>query len=265
MFARSGLFSAQRQARSAAALPERLAIKGQMRHSLDFEGPRLSMNDKAVYEAVVVLAKSRKHDLNEPLLTSLSAIAHEMGWANRGGRSLAWIWDALERLAKCEVSFELANGARASGKLLETASKSHAGVHLVFDPAFVLAAFGDGQQFKIDRARRRKLGSPLAQWLHDFLSTHKAGQPLTLDYLKQLCGSNASSKRFCRVLREVAATLCQAAPELAKSFKIEDGRRSSERWSVEFERGSEPCDFFSASEFRQQRAEKSARQRGLNL
>lgn len=267
LFARSGLFSGQRQPRAAAAPLQTLGIKGQMHHSVDFEGPRLSMNDKAVYEAVVRLAKATKHDLGLPMRASLRAVSDEMGWSACGGRDLDWVWSAVERLAQSEVSFQLANKQRASGKLLESANKGKLGIELSFDSQFVLAAFGDGQQFKIDSARRSELGSPLAQWLHDFLSTHKEGHALTLSYLQELCGSSATSKRFCRALREAATALCAAAPELVKSFIIDDHRRSSEGWSIKFERGSEACDFFTASDFRRRRdrAELSARQRGLQL
>lgn len=267
LFARSGLFSGQRQARAAPAPTQTLGIKGQMHYSVDFNGPRLSMNDKAVYEAVVRLAKTAKHDLGLPMRVSLRAIAEEMGWSARGGRDLDWVWRALERLARSEVSFQLANQQRVNGKLLESVEKGTPGIEISFDSQFVLAAFGDGQQFKIDSERRKKLGSPLAQWLHDFLSTHKEGHSLTLSYLQELCGSEATSKRFCHALREAATALCAAAPELAKSFDIDSHRRSSEGWSIKFERGAEACDFFSASDFKQQRApaDRSARQRGLAL
>lgn len=267
LFARSGLFSGQRQPRAAPAQVQALGIKGQMHHSVDFNGPRLSMNDKAVYEAVVRLAKTEKHDLGLPLHSSLRAIADEMGWSARGGRDLDWVWGALERLAQSEVSFQLANGSRVSGKLLESVKKGTIGIEISFDSRFVLAAFGEGQQFKIDSERRRFLGSPLAQWLHDFLSTHREGHALTLSYLQELCGSEATSKRFCHALQEAATKLCAAAPELAKGFDVDKSRRSSKSWTITFERGSEACDFFRASDFKRQlkRAEKSARQRGLEL
>jgi hypothetical protein len=268
LFARSGLFSAQRQPRAGATPTQTLVIKGQMHHSVEFEGPRLSMNDKAVYEAVVRLAKARKQDLRAPMRSSLTAIANEMGWSAHGGRDLDWVGRGLERLAQSTVCLQLSNKSRETGKLLESVTKDALGIEIAFDSTFALAAFGDGQQFRIDSARRARLGSPLAQWLHDFLSTHKEGHPLTLSYLQELCGSEASRKRFCRALREAAASLCVIAPELVTSFVIDDFRRSSEDWTIKFQRGAEACDFFSASDFakRQQgRAEKSARQRGLSL
>ena len=268
MFARSALFSGQRQARAVEPPPIQGKIKGQMHHNeMEFAGPRLSMSDKAVYEAVVRLAKVAKIDLGEPLRTSLREIAATLKMTWMGGTALDWIWHSLERLAASELTFRLGDKSAHRGKLLLAVRKDEGGVDVLFDAEFAFPAFGGDTQYLIDTDRRARLGLPLAQWLHDFLSTHKVGEPMDLKYLRSLSGVDLTPKSFCRALRKAAARLCEIAPEVAQTFAIDDYRESSERWTITFTRGAEGCKFFPPTEWNEAKRDggKSARERGAQL
>ena len=239
LFARSGLFPAERVRRARAAPEGAAEILGQGAYRATLTGPRLSVGDKLVFESIVRLAKAIRLDLNQPLRTSHREVARDMGWKDEGGGTLRFIWAALERFANTELSFTLEDGTRSSGKMLESATKlaGSLGLDLRFDPNFVIGAFSGDKQYRIDRARRESLDSPLAKWLHDFVSTHSKTMPLDLAYLRERSGFNGRPKDFVCRLRRAADNISSAAPSLLASYVIKEGRRSSEKWQVEFTRG----------------------------
>lgn len=246
-------------------------IKGLGSYAIHFDGPRLSMNDKRVFEAVARLAKASSHDLNEMLDTSLREIAVRMGWSATGGRSLTWVWDSLVRLNESSIEFRLPDGIPREGRLIESATKSPRGVHIRFDPGFILPAFGIDKQFKINTDRRATLTSPLAQWLHDFISTHSTAYPLTFAPLRELCGFEARSRAFPKRLADASAVLCAASPELVANVEQVKSSRSSDLWEIQFTRGTEPADFFDPTRPAKRFSSpvsikpKTARQQGLSL
>lgn len=245
LFARSGLFPAERVRRTRAAPEGAKEILGQGAYRATLSGPRLSVGDKLVFESIVRLAKAARLDLNQPLRTSQREIAREMGWKDDGGGTLRFVWAALERFTKTELSFTLEDGVPRCGKLLDGAMKlkGSLGVELFFDANFVIGAFSGDKQYRIDRARRESLDSPLAKWLHDFVSTHSKTMPLDLAYLRGRSGFHGRPKDFVQRLRLAADELRSAAPALLASYVIKEGRRSSQKWQVEFTRGAEKASF----------------------
>ena len=246
LFARSGLFAAQRVARRHPASADAREVLGQGGYRATIQGPHLSMTDKLAFEAITRLAKAARLDLDQPLRTSLREIAREMGWSDTGGGTLRFVKAALERFAETRLSFTLEDKQCRAGMLLLGADMlpDNAGVELRFDPGFVIGAFSADKQYRIDRARRSTLASsPLAMWLHDFVSTHSKSAPLDLLYLRERCGFQGLAKDFPRRLRRAADDLRAVAPGLLASYAIKKGRRSSEKWTVEFVRGAEKASF----------------------
>lgn len=113
----------------------------------------------------------------------------------------------------------------------------------------------------------------LAQWLHDFLSTHSKSENLTVDYIREMCGFEGVTKRFPAQLRIALDELIKSAPELVVSYSIDDQGRSSDRWGVTINRGSEMPKFEMPKPYLLNAAlngkppgcEKPARERGLKL
>lgn len=247
IFARSGLFGVARLTHPLHDLASSIGIKAQGAYSIEFEGIPLTMNDKLVYESVIRIAKNSNHDLMEPLKTSLREIGQQMGWTALGGRNLAWIRDSLDRLVRASLNYRLLDGVPRQGQLLLNVEKAMGGVAVSFDPPFVLAAFGLDKQFAIDSSKRSTLGSPLTQWLHDFISTHSTAIPLSMKYLRELCGFDARRKSFPSLVESALEQLIASAPELVVSYSIDKPTKGSDLWLIHYVRGAQAPNFIDPS------------------
>lgn len=234
--ARSALFRVGRP--SASDAPHQGPIPSQGNYALSLFGPWPRMRDKAVWEAAMGLAKEAGNAA-EPFRISLSAMSARMGLSDTSGAALDAIWASLELLAACSIEFTLPKGARCGGSILKAATKVGRARLIQVDMALAGPLFGEDYQFKMDCARRAKLGGSLAQWLHDFLSTHEAqDKPLTLGYLRELCGYDGPRKSFPALLRGALEELAEKAPELLQSHSLKRRGRASDAWQIELARGS---------------------------
>lgn len=244
LLVRSGLFCVARPRNDASQTVETIIIKAQSPYAIVYVGQRLTMSDKRVFEAVVRLAKSSSHDINQPLECSLRGIAYAMGWTNVSGTSTNWIWDSLVRLSLARIDFLLEDRIPRSGKLLESVSKTSSGLFVKFDPGFVVPAFGIDLQFAIDTARRERLATPIAKWLHDFVSTHTKPYSFSVKHLREITGYDARAKSFPAVLGAATSAICTACPELAASFSVDGGTKASDNWTATYTPGPESPNFF---------------------
>lgn len=244
MLARSGLFCVARPRNDATQPIECIAIKAQSPYAIAFCGIRLTMSDKRVIEAVVRLAKSSSHDITQPMECSLRAIANAMGWKNVSGTSTNWIWESLVRLTLARIDFRLADGVPRSGKLLASVSKTSTGLLVSFDPGFVVPAFGIDLQFAINIKRREALATPLAKWLHDFVSTHTKPYNFTVKHLREITGYDARAKSFPAAISAATSAICAACPELAESFPVKGSTKASDNWTAMYTPGPESANFF---------------------
>ena len=238
--ARSALF---RVGRGHSMQPTSWEVKSPNGYQLTATGPRLSMRDKLVWEVAIQLAKKSDEDMEHAFEVSLSDFAKSMGLADRSGKTLNSIWDHLNRLCQVRLAFRLPSGHEGAGSLLATAIKKDGGFYLRVNADFALPAFSHEKQFRIQTSRRMKLTSTLAQWLHDFLSTHSTTYDLTLSYVRDLCGYEGEAKKFPRLLREALTELGASVPELVAGSSIEGSERSSDHWIVKIQRGSEKPQF----------------------
>jgi hypothetical protein len=210
------------------------AIEAQGGINLTLAGPWPRMRDKAVWEIAIEMAKASP-DAGSPIPVNLSEFAKRLGYVDKGGATLDWIWASLLRLSHCRVEFDSpsATGPRLAGKLLLSARKMGARMEIEIDPAFLPRLLGEDFQFFIDRERRARLSTALARWLHDFLSTHSTqSRPFGLPYLRGLCGYGASKRRFPADLDRALAELVLVAPEILASYSFDKATRSSDRWTL---------------------------------
>lgn len=252
---RSGLFSVERLARSGHApyFSGEIMAAGAR---LSVHGPRLSMNDKELFCELASRAKREKLSVDALLVVPISELAHALGWSSRSDCALQWIFDSALRLTQAQIQCKPANAAFFQGAMLLSAEKTRDGLAVRFDSSFVAGAFGQGNQFLIDRARRRQLNKPLSRWLHDYLSTHTKREPADLAYLRGLCGylplpldmdeANAKRKQFPRLLRSAAEELGEVAPGLIGSLDLVTKKRSSANWTATFTAGTEKAKFEDA-------------------
>ncbi|PHM20509.1 MAG: hypothetical protein CK604_06180 [Curvibacter sp. PD_MW3] len=236
---RSSLFSVGRSDDE----PRGGEAKSQGGYDLEVDGPALSMHDKAVWEALVDIAKERDHDLSTPLLTSLSEIARKCGAEFTGSRTTNAVRNGLERLSRAHLECTLAQLGRVHGRLLAAVEIGSHGASVSFDPALTSALLGSDLNFQMNPDRRRLLSGTLAQWMHDFISTHTETRPLTLKYLRELCGFPGDSKRFPAALTAAMEELKAKAPELVTAFVIDKMTRSGDFWTILVTRGTESPKF----------------------
>lgn len=241
--ARSALFSASRFSRDPGADHVEVELACQKGYRLVYTGPRLNMHDKIVWETALQIAKERNPDLSTGLHISLREFAERMGWTSRSGDALKWIWGSLQRLYKLRLSFELPNGVVGGGAIISTAIKDNDRYYIRINPDFAKPVLQHDLQFRIHIERRQKLKSMLAQWLHDFLSTHSEEKPLTLDYLREMSGYAGQKKRFPEQINEALAELADQIPTLVSGFEIERSGRDSDKWVAHIHRGEDSPEY----------------------
>jgi hypothetical protein len=224
---------------------------------LTFNGPRLCMEDKRVWEALIRIAKRDQVDIAAPFKVRLAEVAQLAGYGEGQSRSA---YGAIERLASCRLD-AVVYGARMSGWMLMSSAKDgrHATVRL--DPALAAPALSQTMQAAVlpppassqplSKAARgagsNGVGSLLAQWLRDYLSTHKPpAKSLTLGYLRRLSGYVSEAKHFVSALENAMADLVNFRPDLVASWSIDKSgdlaqtearAHASERWILLIVRG----------------------------
>lgn len=201
---------------------------------LAYEGPRLTMKDKQVWELALGAAK-RSGWAGKEFKSSLSALAKGMGRKRPGGADTSLVRECLERLAGARVEFTLGDGLQGSGSLLLSARESATGWWIAFDPG-LCDLFDRDFRFPMNAERRAILKTELARWLHDFLSTHDDYENgYKLADLRRLSGYEADQSQFSSKLRDALADLVAKAPSLVKSFKMARVGRDSDDWMVRIE------------------------------
>lgn len=260
LFARSAVFQVGRAGDELArtALPCHEAG-----YSAIFEGPRLGLRDKRVWEVALRAAKAEGRAGAEFAL-SASDIGKAIG-AGCSGRTLKGIGACLNRLKAARVDYATPGGCRGSAALLGSARKASSGWRVSLDPGLV-PLLAEDKQFRMDAGRRARLSTDLAQWMHDFMSTHQAGFEIgfNLGKLAGLCGWRGDAGRFPSSLAEALEELKTSCPELVAGFEIKRERRDSRTWRARVDKGPESESFEVA--VRKARAKREGpRKGGLRL
>ena len=214
--------------------------------TLTLTGPKLSMRDKHVWETAIQIAKERAPSIADAFEIELRDFSRRLGSANQCGTALASIWESLERLASARVEFQIGDSCKGIGSLLASAFRDDGRLYLRLNPDFAIPALLGDKQFLFDQARRTSLPTSLAQWLHDFFSTHKEAREMDLQYLRELCGHDGTTRNFPAKLRSALEELVRAAPTLVASFEIDRSSRSSDTWKLRVVLGSEKPAFLPA-------------------
>lgn len=267
--ARSGLFSVG-FAKGAESLSckEFIDIPAQGKYLITLHGSRLTMRDKHLWESAIEIAKASKLGVGGIFHIPLLDFCKALGWNDRSAKSREWVWSGLSRLADARIKFKLLDGTEGTGTLISTLARREGIVSLRLNPDFILNAFGRDLQFTMNPARRCQLKSTLAQWLHDFFSTHTTTPPLSLGYLRELSGYSGQSRRFPADIMNAMSEIKQAAPELVSSFEVHKDSKDGSKWKLCITKGTELPAFTmpSRSGFGTNSGNtRSAKQRGVQL
>lgn len=224
---------------------------------LIYSGPKLTMEDKRVWEAVLAAAKQRGAGVEFPL--PARSVATALG-RSTGGKESRSIVASLKRLRQAEIDYQLPGGARGSARLVKSLRKAPGRYMASLDPA-LLPALYDDKQFRIDSKRRESLNSDLARWLHDFMSTHEAGSKweFRLDRLADLCGADPDDSHFATNLEAALDELRDSCPLVLASHSLAKIGRERPFWRVALWKGSEIANFtWQAEEDRKAAAKQAA-------
>lgn len=239
---RSALFSAGRSSLAAAStkVAATSAIARQGGEGYRLEGPRLDMSDKIVWEAVVRLIKSQERDSDGYARLSLRECAALMGWRDRGGKTLRWIEQRIDRLRAAKIDFGGAGPLPMIRLITGEAGEARVGLASTLTEHLL----SEGPQARAYPERRATLATTLAKWTHDLLSTHSEPRDLTVGYLRSLSGYDGQDRRFPSQLIAALQEIQTAAPELLAAFEIDRSRKSSDLWTLRWKRGAEKVDYF---------------------
>lgn len=249
--ARSSLFCASRLGsyNTDETVNQTIEIKCQGATIL-YTGPKLDMHDKLVWEVAVQIAKDRKAPVGTIFTISLRDFALRMGWKEPSGANLKWIWSSIKRLSRAHLEYKSISTQDDGSPAIEGVGNLIAGALKIGDTYsiqicehFSKFAFELDKQFMIQIQRREALGSLLAKWLHDFLSTHSKEHEFDLVYLRDLSGFTGRNKDFPLKLKKALQELKDSVPTLVADFKMDESSKSSENWSVMIVRGDEKPHF----------------------
>ncbi len=165
----------------------------------------LDQNDLDVWEEIVHWA--RKEDpgrrLEIPVRPFLEALGRKPGKPNR-----QWLYDALERLYRCEIFIRMEKeGIEFEGALIARLVIEKGKPILVqLDP--YLPVLWEPGWTRQNLEHRRALGqNQLAKWLHSFYGTHKKPLAYKVETLQALCGSRTKELWKFRQQLKTAARL----------------------------------------------------------
>lgn len=263
LFSRSALFQVGRGKRGAR-WPATRKVACQGEHELEATGPRLSTRDKAVWEFAIDRARAAGQ-IGEEFELPLRACALALGAKkDRSSKSLDRVFESLERLASTQLDFKFASGESGSCKLLARAAMRGKACVVALDPALGALLAADFL-FEIDVARRQKLGSDIAKWLHDFHSTHEQFDGTFLvGTLRELCGYEAQEGHFSGQLVAALNDAKASAPGIVAGFEVSKPKAKAGAWKVSVARGDAAARFEMPERARRARS-GLARKGGVNL
>lgn len=173
-------------------------------------GQELNQGDRDVWDQLIHLA--RTGGLENCVEFSASSFLASIG-RTAGGKDMQWLQKAIDRLMLTKV--EIDDGVHVfCGTLIpQTFKNKQTCRYVVFLNPTISNLYSSGGWTMIDLQRREALrGHPLAQWLHDFFSTHAEPLPFSVAKIHAMCGSkNRQLRGFRRELREALLFLEEIA------------------------------------------------------
>ncbi|MCM3608803.1 plasmid replication initiator TrfA [Cupriavidus pauculus] len=165
-----------------------------------YKGEELRQDDMSVLLTIFHLARQRPLSKDEPVEFTAYSFLKEVGWTING-QEYKHLQECFDRLSANQVKV-LADGGKAgyAGSLVRSFEwRDSNGVTLskwkVWLEPKIAGLFTQDSFTLMEWADRKKIGqrSPLALWLHSFLSTHREPIPLSVEKYKELSGTKEKS------------------------------------------------------------------------
>ncbi len=206
-FARSALFAAVPP--NKAKYVERETVFSQKGFAITYTGKQLTQSDLDVFEGVMHLARGMQE--NKYLRFNAGKLLRHIG-KGTGKSQYEWLLTVLERLTATSVAIERDGSKVYWGSLLpEGAANLDNGEFVVQINRQLIKLFDRGFTTIEWEQRRALTKKPLAQHLHAWICSHSKPFPVTVDFLRQICGSETKELKHFRAnlknaLEEIQAT-----------------------------------------------------------
>ena len=172
-------------------------------------GPQLDQADLDVWQHCLHLARAEGLGTRIQFSAGSFLKAIERG---AGGKDIEWLKNAFRRLSSSVV--EVSDGKRAyfGPMLIGGARDDETGQYVIEMNPKIASLFGTdgwtGVEIEVRRALKKQ---PLAQWLHQFYSSHARPFGFKVETIHKLCGSdNKQLAGFRRELSEALKKLSEA-------------------------------------------------------
>lgn len=219
-------------------------------YSIELEGPRLTMRDKAAW--VEVLRAGWRHGrLDEPFAISLSAIHKAVtgSTAQPSGTELGSVEESLRRLARAKVFYEFrkrrggATLAEGSALMVERLDKSpgprgHARWRAVLGSGWLPLLAVDVLCPVLPRPAASR-PSELALWLRDLLGGNTAHE-YDAGRLMGLSGYEGGKGRFSRDLQAALGDVGACWPRVLGTWELNKASRKCLEWRLKVEPTAAP-------------------------
>jgi len=199
-FARSALFSAVQP--NKARYIERSTVFSQNGFTVTYTGKQLTQSDLDVFEGIMHIARGT-HEGNQVRFRARELL--RLINRDTGKSQYQWLLGVLERLTATSVGIRRSDEEVFWGSLLpEGAATLHDGVFVVEVNRKLVQLFTRGYTV-IEWEQRRMLSKkPLAQHLHTWIASHDKPFPVSVQYLRDLTGSDTRELYKFRQLLKAA-------------------------------------------------------------
>ena len=205
-FARSALFSARKG--TGKEYLERVPIFSQQGFTVTYSGPRLTQDHLDVFEGIMHLARETPEG-NTVYFTARGLL--RLIGRKTSGRDHERLLRTLEQLTTTAVSIKRDDGALYWGSLLpEGAAKPENGQYAVVVNRQLIKLFKRGFTVIEWQQRKALTRRPLAQALHVWLYSHDKPYPVTVQYLRDITGSQTKELWKFRQSLKVALNALKA-------------------------------------------------------
>lgn len=232
---RGALFGIVKKGKRAIVANQKIFTMSQ--YDLSFSGAELDQNDLEVWDTLIYLAKKKKVD-NELVIT-LYELRKHMGYSQTRS-AYEKIIERAKRLKFATVEIKHEKYTYMGSLLDEVFIDENADGKLVIKFNKKLSSlFTDEDYTIISMDIRKQIGeNQLARWLYNFYESHKNPIPFTIEYLKELCRSEANIYKFKSMLKESLELVKKGYFYVGKEFdyKIIDNRVIINKQKLELQR-----------------------------
>ncbi len=187
--------------------------------SLHYTGPELTLSHSVAWQALVALAYKHNKGTTPALTIRLIDILRAMGRNSVQTHAKRWVRSLVDDLSHATV---LTSTPRHlfNGPLLARVESAGAG-KITVDFAAGMDAFLFDEVVKISMGAKQTVAAyPLAQWLHDYVASHRSTYEVPIETLQRLTDTHLSTATFRSRITKALSRLQSAG--LVQSYSLSE-------------------------------------------